>query len=803
MELVGPADIPLLPATVALFVGLAILAASAVLRARWAMTGWISILVGIWCVFFLGYIHAAISDLAIEKKSAHILELARSGGKQVLTGVVIRAPVPTEDGTRAVISLYALHTPVGDEQIQGRISLVLSGVLPRDVAPGDLIRFEAKLRPVRNYRTPGVFDMESWWKARGVMVSGRATSLSRLDFLGHLTSSPDLPAWRYLLESARHRLLTALCSPMQDHEFAGIAAALLTGEKSWISAQTRETFSRTGTSHLLAVSGLHMALVSLLAGGGVYFLLLRSSRLLLYLNARKISVSIATIAAFLYAGLAGFSPSAVRAFLMIAAFCTAFLVDRPQNPFNTLAIAAFLILAFEPRDLTSLSFQLSFAAVFFLILFFRNRSAQTRGDPLTWTRRVLDHLKDLATVTIVASLATAPLIALHFPRLSLAAIPANLVLVPLATFLLMPLLLLGAILFFLVGPGAGAILWNAAAWIFSPVIPAMEIVSAWRWAAPPVPRPDCATLLLLYGVLVYAAILPEDMRKTKAALIAIFFLLLAHPVQGWLWKIGPKETRLHVLDVGQGTAQVVEFPDGSALVMDGGGGSNPEFDIGERIVAPFLRSLGIRKIWAVAASHPERDHIGGLPALLAMFSVDEFWRNSDTSQTHDWKRLEENRIRNEIPERVFTKRTRIEHAGVTIEIWPPDGCSGLGSLNARSLVLVIETGGRRMLLAGDIDTAREACLVDADIGDMDVVVVPHHGSRTSSSSVFLHEILPEIAIVPVGYRNPFRLPNDEVMKRYEGLGCALYRTDQDGTVTITISDGSLDVSTYTPGDKDP
>ncbi len=803
MELAKVADLPLLPATVALLVGLAILAASAGLRTRWAMAGWISLLAGIWCVFFLGYIHAALSDLAIKRESAHILELARREEEQVLTGVVIRAPVPTENGARAVVSLYALHTPVGDEPIQGRISLALSGVLPRDVAPGDLIRFEASLRPVRNYRTPGAFDMESWWKTQGVMVSGRAASLSRVAFLGHLTSSPDLPAWRYLLESARHRLLTALCGPMQDHEFDGIAAALLTGEKTWISAQTREAFSRTGTSHLLAVSGLHMALVSLLAGGGVYFLLLRSGRLLLYLNARKISLSIATIAAFLYAGLAGFSPSAVRAFLMIAAFGAAFLADRPQNPFNTLAIAAFLILAFEPRDLTSLSFQLSFAAVFFLILFFRNRSAQTRGDPLPWPRRVLDNLKGLAAVTLVASLATAPLISLYFPRLSLAAIPANLILVPLATFLIMPLLLLGAILFFLGGPGAGALPWNAAAWIFSPVIPAMEVVSGWRWAAPPVPRPDCATLFLLYGILAYAAMLAEDKRKTKAVLIAIFFLLLTHPVQGWIGKIGPKETRLHVLDVGQGTAQVVEFPDGSALVMDGGGGSNPEFDIGERIVAPFLRSLGIRKIWAVAASHPERDHIGGLPALLDMFSVDEFWRNSDTSRTHDWKRLEKNRIRNEIPERVFTKRTRIEHAGVMIEVWPPDRCAGLDSLNARSLVLVLETGGRRMLLSGDMDTAREACLVDADIGDMDVVVVPHHGSRTSSSLVFLHEIRPEIAIVPVGYRNPFRLPNDEVMKRYEGLGCALYRTDQDGTVTITISDGSLDVSTYTPGDKDP
>ena len=744
-------------------------------------------------LFAMGFWHLDLSCRSLEDRSQDLLSLANTPGKHIITGQVIRAPLPANDGVRLLVAAYESHTPSGDLSVSGIMSLTVLGIRAQDVSPGDWIRFAASLRPVRNFKTPGAFDQENWRAIRGVMVKGFVNHPLRFSQVGHSRSSSDMSLLRYWLESGRRAIMLGIDRCLEGPA-RGIAMALLLGERAWLSNNLKEAFARAGIGHLLAVSGIHMALAAVLIGGLARALLLRSEWITLRFPVKKLATSLALIGAVTYAGLAGFSPSAVRAMVMILAFGTAFLIDRPQTPLNSLALAAWALLIFNPLYLFGISFQLSFTAVFFLIIFSSYLRSVPEEKKQDGQKTFWIYIKGFILVTLIATLATTPFVAWHFQRVCLVGLLTNLLVVPVTSFVILPGLLFGTILlpFF---PELTSGLWQGVGWLLDYLVDFINFISGWNWSAVWVSRPSILQVSLFYLFLGSIAFMRH--WKTSRILAISFFALLLSASAYREWSLSHQDSlRFHVLDVGQGTSQVVELPEGRLMVMDGGGLRTPYFDVGERVVAPFIRYLGYGKIDIIVLSHPEQDHMGGLTALVKQFPVGELWTNEDISRNLSWKRLLEACSQRGVRHMVWRKGGT-EHIGdVRIKVRPSTGCKGARGKNGRSLVVELDYGKRSILLTGDIGRTREQCLLKQGLGPVDVLVVPHHGSKTSSSSEFVRRIRPEIAIVPVGWRNSLGLPNSQVLGRYKKAGSNLLRTNLDGTVCVETNGDVLTVDTY-------
>ncbi|NDY42214.1 DNA internalization-related competence protein ComEC/Rec2 [Dissulfurirhabdus thermomarina] len=728
--------------------------------------------------------------------SADLVALSARPGRHVLTGQVLRAPVATEDGVLALVAVAALHDPAGDRPLHGRLALAVRGLAPEDLEPGAWIRFACRLKPIRNHRAPGAFDRENRWATRDVRVAGFVDHPLRLLRAAAPAPSGAISRARLRLERTRARLLGALRARLPQPA-RGLAVAMTLGEKAELEPAVREAFARTGIGHLLAVSGLHLAMVALFAGGGLAWCLRRSRWCLEHLHLRKTATAAALAAAAAYAGLAGFSPSALRALLMVGAFGTALLADRPQAPLNALALAGWGLLLLDPCYLFDVSFQLSFAAVFFLVLAapLLGGAGGDADETPGWFRR---RARACVLVTLVATAATAPLVAWHFQRFSPLGLAANLAAVPVVGGLVLPALLLAALLW-PVAPGAAALAWKGLAPVLSAVAALVERAAALPGAAAWIPRPG------ILPVTAYAALLAAGLvalgrgaRRRGAISLAGALLLAAGWAAGAPNPAG-RDLVLHVLDVGQGTSQVVELPGGKVVVVDGGGRRGTAYDMGARVVAPFLRTLGRTRIDVLVASHPEADHVGGLPALVEQFDVGEIWANGDRSRDETWRLLMEAAAARKVPVRVWRRPGRVTLGGAEVEVLPAGGCSRRGGRNARSLVLRVQAGPASLLLPGDIDRRREACLVESGLPPADILVMPHHGSRSASSPAFLARVRPRVAVCSAGWRNAFGHPAPEVLARYRRAGIPVLRTDRNGTVTARWDGTAWTVTGSPPG----
>ena len=739
----------------------------------------------------LGFIDMGLSRKNIDNINKNLTDLARHDEEHILTGQVIRAPVPSKDGTRLFVAVFRRNTPAKDLGAQGYINLSVDNVSYRDVSPGDWIRFKTSIRPVRNFKTPGAFDIETWWAARGIKVTGHVKSPLDIAIIGHSHSSAAMDRARYLIELTRKRLLMAIDDSFKEDDVKGFAAALLTGEKTWLPGEVKDAFSITGTSHLLAVSGLHMGLMALFTGWVVRFLLLRSQWIALRVPVRKIAIISALASVMIYAGLAGFSPSAMRATIMVLAVGAAYIFARPQTSINSIAIAAWCLLIYEPLDMFNVSFQLSFAAALFLILFSVNKD-RAQSPPGHMRRGLSERTREFAFVTIAATIATLPLIAWYFQRISIISLPANIFMVPVTSAAVLPGLMLGGAAMF-VSKGLAALAWKLTGYVMAPSLWLIETISRHDWAYIFTPRPLIWQIWVFYlALLSLAAARGRFKNRIRAGACALIMICLVP----WHNIFRPDDVlRLHVLDVGQGLAQVIELPDGRLMVIDAGGLAKSDFDMGERVVAPFIRTLGYSKIDILAASHPEEDHIGGLAALTRQFSIGELWTNEDGKDSLAWAGLMAWRAKKRIRHKIFDKDQTFYAKDAYINIMTSGRCLDAKKPNSRCLVFMLGYKGHSILLPGDIDKKREACLAADGLKDVDVLIAPHHGSKTSNSEEFIAAARPSTAIISAGWRNRLGLPKPEVLERYKRAGSRILRTDLDGTITVEVRDSGVRIQT--------
>ncbi len=771
----------------------------------WRGGGHLSIFLLSACSFFLaaGALYHTIYARALLHGSSRLMELADEGGRHIISALVIRAPVKRDHRIILILQPLRLHISSDrEEPLSGRLSLSVSA--GSGWRAGDILRFAATLKRVRNFNTPGSFDYENWWALRGVVVKAFAPSPVLVARTGHVCSGPGISSLRCIMENARGFLMSQVDSGFSKREHGAVASALLFGLRSGITPELSEAFSATGTGHLLAVSGLHMAIIAFLLFRSTRWLLLRRENIALGVPVLNISWIVSMSGVVLYAALAGFSPSATRAMIMILLFMLAFVCELPLSPMNTLAAAAWLLMLISPLYLFDISFQFSFTAVLFLILFaplVRKLNGTSHGKGMIESASA--YFLTILSVSAIALLATAPLVAWYFQRVSVAGIFMNLFLVPLVCFLLLPLLLAGALTAWLF-PALPNIFWHFSDPLIEVMLQSVSFAShlpgAWFY----VPRPEFSDLVLCYTLFLTVALVlspASEGRMRRWLAISAIVVAVMLPLQAFVRyqrRLDRNSLILHVLDVGQGLCQVVELPYGRLMVVDAGGMRSPVFDTGKRIVGPYIRSLGYVHIDYLVLSHAERDHGGGMASLVRDFRPHAIWTSDDVDPENPcWRDIAGSIAETGSNHVIFRKDAHVKIPGCDIMVFTGSGCNGLCSRNSRSLVIEFSRFDKKtLLLAGDIDSKREACFVKKNPGRYRVVVVPHHGSRSSSSPLFVGSVKPEIAIFSAGWRNSLGLPAPEVLKRWRNAGARTLVTGNDGTVSVVLERERMKVTVW-------
>ncbi|MBI2881793.1 MAG: DNA internalization-related competence protein ComEC/Rec2 [Candidatus Tectomicrobia bacterium] len=660
---------------------------------------------------------------------------------------------------------------------RARLTLYWTGA---DLKYGDRVRVSGvRLHRPKGFGNPGSFDYETYLAARGIVAVGGVSRPAQLALLERGTGSPLL-SWLY---SVRERLLGAIQSGLPPRE-AAVLSALLYGERRTVPSNTQSDFYISGTGHLLAISGLHVGFVVLFLFGSLRWGARRVPRgicvrLPAFLTPDRLAALGAIPLLLAYMILAGARVTTVRATIMVVSYLLARFLQRDRDHFNTLGLAALLILLWDSRFLFDVGFQLSFVAVLVILVTAR-----------TFVPK--DKLRDFIRVTVLVSLAMIPILAFHFHRVSLYGVAANLALIPVAS-ILVPAGLVASVL--------GAAIPSLSSLLFFPVqYLALLLVEGARWfavlpkSALRIPPPTPLMLLALYGPAAAWLLLRRHRNWTRLAVGASLAVLGVSV----LWtSLGPVrsahrgELEMIFLDVGDADATFVRLPDGRTLLVDAAGKLSETFDVGEAVVVPYLEKHWVRRLDYVLLTHPERNHAGGAPAVFQALSVGELWESGLPSANPLRARVLRAAEERGVPVRRLRRGATIPGRGYRIEVLHPLPQARTARRrpdNDQSVVLRLTHGKVRVLLTGDLERKGERVLIRSG-QDLraEVLRVPHHGSSTSSSPALLREVRPRAAVISAG-RPWMGHPSRAVLSRYEGLGTAVFRTDWDGAVRVW-SDG--------------
>ena len=672
------------------------------------------------------------------------------GKDMQLEGRVASLPVVYENSMRFEFDVDRSEYQGKTVTSPGRIRLSWYGRFP-EMHPGEPWRLTVRLKQPHGFQNPGGFDYEGWLYQRRIRATGYVRKAVTNRSLG--------PAYGYPVQRWRMRLKQRLLPLLGESPSSSLLLALIIGDRSAITPEQWETLQQTGTTHLMAISGLHIGLVAGLAYLLGRFLWRFTGRGMLWLPAPKAGALLALLAATAYAALAGFAIPTQRALIMVAVTMLALFTNRFVSPGRVLALALLLVLLFDPLAVLAAGFWLSFAAV--AVIFYG------LGGHLGRLSRWQQGLK----IQWWISVGLFPLVLMLFQKASLVAPLANFVAVPLVGLLVVPLALSGSVLL-PVFPDFAAGLLSLAVWLMDQLENGLNLLSQWPFASwSGVVSNAWVGLLALIGVLLVLA--PRGWPGRWPGMILLLPLLFTLPPVP-----DAGTARFTLLDVGQGLSAVVQTRH-HALVFDTGPRFSPRFDTGRAVVLPYLRQMGIRRIDRLIFSHGDRDHIGGATSVLANMKVGEILSSvADKFSTYaarDCKRGES-----------------WEWDGVRFDILHP-ATEAESKRNDASCVLKITAGDEAVLLPGDIEKAAERRLVKRQAQTLaaEILVAPHHGSNTSSTPAFIDAVSPRYVLFPVGYRNRYHFPRPEVMARYRSRHITALQTDATGAIGFLLGAGKL------------
>jgi competence protein ComEC len=614
--------------------------------------------------------------------------------------------------------------------------------------PGQRWQWLLRLRRPHGFANPGGFDYEAWLLQQGIAATGyvRASPANRL--LAPATGRP----WFHRLRHDLAGQLEPRAGQVLLH--AGLIKALALGLHQDIHDEHWRQFTQLGLNHLVVISGLHIALVA----GVLYRLGLGlaccSPALLLGVTAPRFAAACALAGAWFYAGLAGFSLPVLRSLVMAAVFFSGTLLQRQTSATASLLLALLLVLLVDPLAPQSAGFWLSFVAVA-ILLRQRETGSNSRG------RQLLQALR----LQCVLSIGMLPVMLVFFQQGSVLAPLVNLPAIPYVGLLVVPLCLLGLALQPW-WPAAGTLLLRLADFLLDCFMRAVAGIVQ-QWPGSLVSLPPLSLPLLLGFVAVALCILLGPAPRWRLGGLAALPLLLLWPSR----QLEPGELTLTVLDVGQGLAVLVRTRQ-QQLLYDSGPRYSARFDAGEDVLLPALRRLGVDRLDTVIISHADADHAGGLAAIMQSFP-DARYLGSELS-------IFDQSVQ------AAACRPQVWHSdGFTFELLHPD--AGRYSDNDGSCVLHISGSGGSILLPGDISRGIERQLLQNHPGlRADILIAPHHGSKTSSSAAFIRALQPQMVIFSAGYLNRFGHPALEIRERYAAAGVPALATASAGAVLVQL-----------------
>lgn len=625
-----------------------------------------------------------------------------------------------------------------------------------DLRAGQRWRMVVKLRRPHGTSNPGGFDFEAWMLERNLRATGYVVQAKAPQLLAETVHRPG-----YGLERLRESIRGKLQAALGERPYAGVVIALAIGDQRAIPPAQWQVFTRTGVNHLMSISGLHITMVASMAFVLVLWSWKRSPWLVTRLPALRAAAVAGLACAAAYAALSGFAVPAQRTVYMLGVVAWALWLGWTVRPLAVLALAAAVAVFVDPMAVVAPGFWLSFGAVAVIMLAGGGRIGRA-GWIRAWAR-----------AQWAVTIALVPLLLAMFQQVSLVSPLANAFAIPLVSFVVVPLALLAAVL-----PGSAmAVAAHTAMAACMALLEALNAMpeAVWQQHAPPA----WAVPLAIVGAL--WMLLPRGFpaRWVGAGLLLPLFLSVPRaPQHGEMW--------ITVLDVGQGLAVVVRTS-GHALLFDAGPAFSGDIDAGDRIVVPYLRAAGIGRLDGMVVSHDDADHSGG--ALSVLRAVPVAWLASSLPAGHPIAAAAASSRR-------CADGQAWEWDGVRFEILHPQAAGYNDARrmdNDRSCVLRIVSAHGSALLPGDIERAGEEEIVRLHARALaaDVLLVPHHGSRTSSSKAFVEAAAPRLAIFAVGYRNRFGHPHFSVVSRYREQGAEMIRSDDAGAVLIRFANGDL------------
>jgi len=698
------------------------------------------------CAAFAGFFWGQLS--ALTSKPPALPETVLED--VVLASGVIEG-IPDANAQRSRFFFRANHLQQGALRLSGnwRFRVSWYGRAPRPVA-GDKWVLPLRLKRVHGYRNPGGFDYAGWLYARQVIYTGYVKG----------EGAPAGRQW-WSLDRLRQNVAEGISRSGVSHRSGAVLRALVVGDRSILSQEDKSVFAATGTSHLIAISGLHIGLVAAL----VYFLAQqgwrRFPRLCSRWPAKVAAAPFAMSAALAYAAMAGFSIPTQRALIMLLVVMSGMLFRRATEPARVLGLALFAVVLWDPLALISAGFWLSFGAVA-AILFLAHRG---RGRFFwLWLQPGI-------------FLALAPLLVWLQLPVSLYSPLVNLLAIPVFAMLIVPLSM-AAVVFQLLYPDLGRLLMSAVGGLLDGVLLALDTVAQWspalRWEALPL------GLLVLVGAAALLAL--QRARKHswhplwRLSLFSTLLLCLVLYAKRTPAPF-PNQFRFTLLDVGQGLSVVVRTAR-HVLVFDTGPRFPSGFNTGAAVLLPYFESRGIRNIDRLILSHSDIDHIGGAPDLLRKLSVGEVLSGEPSG------------LGLESPVRRCAAGEIWWWDGVRFEILHPAVDASLEG-NDASCVLKVSAGGDSALITGDIERKGEDWLLAfaPDKLQSQIVVAAHHGSASSSGEGFVHAVRPRYVLFATGRANRWGFPREEVVNRWQAVGAAALNTAMEGAIEFHLGAG--------------
>lgn len=624
---------------------------------------------------------------------------------------------------------------------------------------GERWRITVRLKQPHSSMNPHGFDYEVWALERNIRATGYVRSAVDNELLQPMVSRP-----KYWVEHIREDIQQRFAAHLPNHAYAGVLQALAMGDQHAIPRDQWQIFTRTGTNHLMAISGLHITMISSMIFALVFWLWRWSAYLTLRLPARRAAVAAGLVVALAYAVLSGFAIPAQRTLYMLAVVAIALWRGRQSSATMVLAWALFWVVLLDPWAVMAPGFWLSFGAIGLIMLITVGRIGRVH-----W-------LTDWLRVQWAITLGLIPLLLVFFQQIPMVSPFANAIAIPLISLVVVPLTLLAVIpLFDFILPVAHEVL--------SFVMTLLHALSdfphaVWQQHTPPlwtILAAICGILwMLLPGGLASGFFAGFPARWLGvAALLPMFWVLPAQPKSGELW--------LTILDAGQGLAVVARTAHHTVLFDTGPGFGDT--DSGSRIVVPFLRGEGIRKLDAMIVSHADTDHSGGALSVMNEIPVERLLSSLDEQHP-----IQQTAVRKY---QCYAGQSW-NWDGVQFELLhplPQDYVNRQRRTNANSCVLKISSAHGSVLLPADIENKEEQALLNRASEKLPatVLVAPHHGSLSSSTMNFVQQVSPALTVFTVGYLNRYGHPREEVMARYLNLNSRLLRSDRDGAILLRFA----------------